>query len=116
VRGVRATLAASGVSRAIVARDSVATVTLRREPESIAFTSPIGENLFTLYDEFIMTLEPLGDADNQPSADIRFSAVIPEGPQPALRALLVSASDAPGRVGYLPGLRMQAGRGSHAAD
>jgi plastocyanin/uncharacterized membrane protein YozB (DUF420 family) len=75
---------------------------------SESFTSPIGENLFTLYDEFIMTLEPLGDADNQPSADIRFSAVIPEGPQPALRALLVSASDAPGRVGYLPGLRMQA--------
>ena len=34
--------------------------------------------------------------------------MIPEGPQPALRALLVSASDAPGRVGYLPGLRMQA--------
>ena len=75
---------------------------------SNSFTSPIGENLFALYDEFIMTLEPLGDADSQPSADIRFSAAIPEGPQPALRALLVSASDAPGRVGYLPGLRMQA--------
>ena len=75
---------------------------------SRSFTSPIGENLFALYDEFIMTLEPLGDADNQPSADIKFSAVIPEGPQPALRALLVSAGDTPGKVGYLPGLRMQA--------
>ncbi|HET7090798.1 MAG TPA: DUF420 domain-containing protein [Anaerolineae bacterium] len=75
---------------------------------SHSFTSPIGENLFALYDEFIMTLEPLGVADDQPSADIKFSAVIPEGPQPALRALLVSAGDTPGKVGLLLGLRMQA--------
>ena len=39
-RGVRATLSASGVSRTVVARDSFDTVTLRREPESIAFTAP----------------------------------------------------------------------------
>ncbi|WP_432989906.1 hypothetical protein [Dactylosporangium sp. CA-233914] len=41
VRGVRATLSASGVSRAVVARGLFQTVTLRRDPESIAFTSPV---------------------------------------------------------------------------
>ena len=40
-RGVRATLSASGVSRTVVARGPFETVTLRREPETIAFTSPI---------------------------------------------------------------------------
>jgi hypothetical protein len=40
VRGVRATLAASGVSRVVVPRGTFDTVTLRREPESIAFTAP----------------------------------------------------------------------------
>jgi hypothetical protein len=39
VRGVRATLAASGVSRVVVTRGPFDTVTLRRQPESIAFTS-----------------------------------------------------------------------------
>ena len=41
VRGVRATLSASGVSRTVVARGPFDTVTLRRQPESIAFTAPI---------------------------------------------------------------------------
>jgi hypothetical protein len=41
VRGLRATLSASGLSRAVVARGPFDTVTLRRQPESIAFTSPI---------------------------------------------------------------------------
>ena len=40
--GVRATLSASGVSRTVVARRSFDTVTLRREPETIAVTAPIG--------------------------------------------------------------------------
>ena len=40
--GVRATLSASGVSRTVVSRGSFDTVTLRREPETIAFTAPIG--------------------------------------------------------------------------
>ena len=40
--GVRATLSASGVSRTVVARGSFDTVTLRREPETIAVTAPIG--------------------------------------------------------------------------
>lgn len=42
LRGLRATLSASGVSRAVVARGPFDTVTLRRDPESIAFTSPLG--------------------------------------------------------------------------
>jgi len=41
-RGIRATLSASGVSRTVVARDTFRTVTLRRDPESIAITSPVG--------------------------------------------------------------------------
>jgi hypothetical protein len=40
VRGVRATLAASGISRTVVARGPFSTATLRRDPESISFTSP----------------------------------------------------------------------------
>ncbi|NUR62906.1 MAG: hypothetical protein HOV87_30270 [Catenulispora sp.] len=41
VRGLRATFSASGVSRAVVVRDTFDTVTLRRDPESIAFTSAV---------------------------------------------------------------------------
>jgi plastocyanin len=72
------------------------------------FTSPIGENLLANYDEFVMTVEPANDSDPQPSADIKFSAVVPAGTLPALRAMMVSAGDAPGQVGYAVGLRAQA--------
>jgi hypothetical protein len=52
VRGLRATLSASGVSRAVVVRDTFDTVTLRRDPESIAFTSAVNANgLFDLAPE-----------------------------------------------------------------
>jgi len=40
-RGVRATLSASGLSRVVVARGPFDTVGLHRQPESVAFTSPI---------------------------------------------------------------------------
>jgi hypothetical protein len=53
VRGVRATLAASGVSRTVVARGPFDTVSLRRDPELIAFTS--STNATGLFD-----LEPEG--------------------------------------------------------
>lgn len=57
VRGVRATLSASGVSRAVVARGPFETVTLRRQPESIAFTSPVNATgLFELEPETGMLL------------------------------------------------------------
>jgi hypothetical protein len=42
VRGVRATLSASGVSRTVAAHGPFSTVTLHREPETVAFTGPIG--------------------------------------------------------------------------
>jgi hypothetical protein len=49
VRGLRATLSASGVSRTVVVRDTPETITLRRDPESIAFTAPLNANgLFEL--------------------------------------------------------------------
>ncbi len=41
VTGVSATLSTSGVSRTVVARSTFQTVTLRCDPESIAFTSPV---------------------------------------------------------------------------
>jgi len=41
VRGLRATLSASGISRAVVARGPFTTATLRRDPESIAFTASV---------------------------------------------------------------------------
>jgi hypothetical protein len=40
VSGVSATLSTSGVSRAVVSRGLFQTVTLRRDPEAIAFTAP----------------------------------------------------------------------------
>jgi hypothetical protein len=52
VRGICATLSASGVSRAVVVGDTFETVTLRREPESIAFTGTVNANgLFELAPE-----------------------------------------------------------------
>jgi hypothetical protein len=55
LRGLRATLSASGVSRTVVPRDGFQTVTLRREPESISFTSPVSANgLFELEPEGAM--------------------------------------------------------------
>jgi hypothetical protein len=63
MRGVRATLSASGVSRTVVARGSFSTVTLRREPESIAFTSPINATgLFELEPEtgLLLPFEGMG--------------------------------------------------------
>ena len=62
-RGVRATLSTSGVSRTVVARGPFSTVTLRREPESIAFTSPIGATgLFELEPEtgLLLPFEGMG--------------------------------------------------------
>lgn len=51
-RGVRATLAAAGLSRTVVARGPFDTVTLRRDPESISFTSPTNATgLFELESE-----------------------------------------------------------------
>lgn len=41
-RRIRATLTAGGLSRAVVARGPFETVALRRDPETIAFTSPVG--------------------------------------------------------------------------
>ncbi|HLF29046.1 MAG TPA: DUF420 domain-containing protein [Anaerolineae bacterium] len=73
-----------------------------------AYSSPIGENLFGNYNEFIMTVEPAGDTDGQPSDDIRFSAVVPPGAGLALRVMLATVSDTPDNVGYLLGLRQQA--------
>jgi hypothetical protein len=62
-RGVRATLSASGISRTVVARESFDTVTLRRQPESIAFTSPTNASgLFTLEPEsgLLLPFEGMG--------------------------------------------------------
>jgi Tc toxin complex TcA C-terminal TcB-binding domain len=63
VRGVRATLAASGVSRTVVARGPFETVALRRDPESIAFTSPVNATgLFDLEPEsgLLLPFEGMG--------------------------------------------------------
>src|SRR6185436_4302321 len=39
-RGLRATLIASGISRVVTGGDTFQTLTVRRDPELIAFTSP----------------------------------------------------------------------------
>ena len=62
-RGVRATLSASGMSRTVVARGPFDTVTLHRDPESIAFTSPINATgLFDLEPEngLLLPFEGMG--------------------------------------------------------
>lgn len=70
------------------------------------YVSPIGENLFANYDSFLLTLE--SDDDPEPSADIRFSVVIPPQARSALNELFVAGRDTPAGVGYLVGLRQQA--------
>ena len=74
---------------------------------SIAFTSSVGANLLAQHDEFIVTLEQDQDLVVQPSDDIRFSATIPSGSLPALRALLVTAPDVKDKDAYLVSLRHQ---------
>ena len=57
VRGVRASLSASGLSRAVVPGDKFSQVTLSRSPETIAFTSPVNASgLFELEAENGMLL------------------------------------------------------------
>jgi len=61
--GINATLSASGVSRTVVARGPFDTVTLRRQPESIAFTSPTNATgLFDLEPEsgLLLPFEGMG--------------------------------------------------------
>jgi hypothetical protein len=53
-RRIRATLTAGGLSRAVVARGPFETVALRRDPETIAFTSPVGAT-------GLFELQPLSD-------------------------------------------------------
>jgi receptor-binding and translocation channel-forming TcA subunit of Tc toxin len=63
VRGVRATLTASGVSRTVVARGPFDVVTLRRDPEAIAFTSAVNASgLFDLEPEsgLLLPFEGMG--------------------------------------------------------
>ncbi|WP_440453269.1 ribosomal protein L7/L12 [Psychrobacter sp. ASPA161_9] len=42
VQGISATLTSSGISRVVIAGDVFQTVVIRRDPESIAFSNPIG--------------------------------------------------------------------------
>ena len=77
-RGVRATLAASGVSRAVVARGPFATVTMRREPEAIALTAPIdATGLFELEPEngMLLPFEGMG-------VDTRWQLELPKAANP----------------------------------
>jgi Tc toxin complex TcA C-terminal TcB-binding domain len=63
VRGVRATLSASGLSRVIVAGDEFSPVRLSRSPEAIAFTSPLNvTGLFELEPEsgLLLPFEGMG--------------------------------------------------------
>jgi hypothetical protein len=41
-QGIRATLTASGISRVVVGGDTFGEVVMRRDPESVALTSPVG--------------------------------------------------------------------------
>jgi hypothetical protein len=63
VRGVRATLSASGLSRVVVAGDQFVPVILNRSPEAIAFTSPLNATgLFELEPEsgLLLPFEGMG--------------------------------------------------------
>jgi hypothetical protein len=63
VRGVRATLSASGLSRVVVAGDQFVPVVLIRSPEAIAFTSPLNATgLFELEPEsgLLLPFEGMG--------------------------------------------------------
>lgn len=77
-RGVRAILSASGVSRAVAAQGPFGTVTMRREPESIAFTSPVNATgLFELEPEtgVLLPFEGMG-------ADTTWQLELPKAANP----------------------------------
>jgi hypothetical protein len=62
-RGLRATLSASGISRAVTGGDTFETVQVRRFPETVAFTSPINATgLFELEPEgeLLLPFEGMG--------------------------------------------------------
>ncbi len=72
------------------------------------FVSPTGANLIGLYDEFIITSEPIGAEHKAPSDQIAFSAVVPAQARRPLFQLVVDAPDTPFNTGYLLGLLGQA--------
>jgi hypothetical protein len=63
IRGVRATLSASGISRVVTGGDTFETVEVRRAAETIAFTSPLNATgLFELEQdgEMLLPFEGMG--------------------------------------------------------
>jgi plastocyanin len=74
------------------------------------YVSPTGENLFAVYDEFIIAREPIGAAPTAPSDQIAYSAVVPAQARQALNRLLVSAPDIKFGTGYLLNLLLMARR------
>ena len=74
------------------------------------YVSPTGENLFAVYDEFIIAREPIGAAPQAPSDQIAYSAVVPAQARQALNRLLVSAPDIKFGTGYLLNLLLMTRR------
>lgn len=79
IEGIRATLANTGISRVVIGGDSFQTVTIRRDPETIALTAPIGSSgVFELdsQDEMYLPFEGHGVDGNWelrlPKASNRF--------------------------------------------
>lgn len=59
------------------------------------FVSPDGENLFSVFDKFVISIEPVDDPDPGPSADKPFIHQIPAGGIPHIRHLVFSLGGNP---------------------
>ncbi len=83
---------------------------------SAQYTSPAGANLLRLYNEFLISREPIGAEHQAPSYDVAFSVIVPDIARQALDSLLVDAPDTPNHTGYLVGLLGQTRRVVSHAD
>ncbi|MGM8898924.1 MULTISPECIES: ribosomal protein L7/L12 [unclassified Psychrobacter] len=78
VQGISATLTSSGISRVVIAGDVFQTVVIRRDPESIAFSNPIGASgVFELSPNPEMLLPFEGNG-----VDTRWEFRLPEASNP----------------------------------
>ncbi len=75
---------------------------------SLTFVDPAGRNLLTFYHGIQLTLEPNPDNNPNPSNDIAFLALLPDGGFSHVRHLLSEFSSTPNQTPFVRGLRRDA--------
>lgn len=87
---------------------SIGLLTVSNTTIDHTFVDPAGRNLLGLYDQMMVTVEPAGDTDPAPSADVAFAGQVPSGVLEPVRQLVVTA-DTPDRDGLVLNAIAEAG-------